>query len=287
MKTHSEYPRPIVIPVGSDQLGCSWNSPSVPASSRGARLGLGLLGEHVGDLGRTAPAQHQRGAVEGVVVARAPEDLQDVGPGRSHQVGHVAQVELGDGEHGGGRVRIGALGVEAVELGPFQRRDGELPALRVRPQAADRMRLRRRSASRRVKSPPLSCGSSHAGQGSPVGQSRGPPTELSRTPGVPGREWRRVAVRARDAISGNTAARSTGRGGVVRVMSPEANGCLRQAAHPMAGRSASGPPGRLLRHSSPMTFAGSMPSSMRTLRAVLRPGRPDTDPPGCTVAPVG
>lgn len=35
-----------------------------------------------------------------------------------------------------------------------------------------------------------------------------------------------------------------------------------------------------------ITVAGSRPRSVSTVRAALRPGRPDTDPPGCVVAPV-
>ena len=35
-----------------------------------------------------------------------------------------------------------------------------------------------------------------------------------------------------------------------------------------------------------MTVAGSMPRSVSTARAALRPARPETEPPGCAVAPV-
>ena len=37
---------------------------------------------------------------------------------------------------------------------------------------------------------------------------------------------------------------------------------------------------------APITASGSRPSEVSTARAALRPGRPETDPPGCTVAPV-
>jgi Domain of unknown function (DUF222) len=36
----------------------------------------------------------------------------------------------------------------------------------------------------------------------------------------------------------------------------------------------------------PITASGSSPSDLRTVRAALRPGRPETEPPGCVVAPV-
>ena len=59
---------------------------------------------------------------------------------------------------------------------------------------------------------------------------------------------------------------------VVRGSTPPPN--RRPAAPPAASRR------------SPSRVAGSMPRSVSSTRAALRPARPDTEPPGCAVPPV-
>ena len=81
----------------------------------------------------------------------------------------------------------------------------------------------------------------------------------------------RPAQRPHGDPAGRPAAGAAGRPGVDR--SP-------------AGDRAPGPAGRLISRRRPSPSPGRCPRSVSSARAALRPARPDTEPPGCAVAPV-
>lgn len=104
---------------------------------------------------------------------------------------------------------------------------------------------------------PRPCASVHTGHGSSAGHSIGPPTELSDTSGFPGFGCSRVVVPRCAASSGKSASTSSGRGGVVLVMSSTLNTRhLRRLGTPMPPcRSHRSPAARPLPWGSPVGLA--------------------------------